>query len=119
MKFSEALKYLRKSRKMTQEQLAEVLGVKKMAIHSYENEKRKPDFDAVVKIEMFFGKSIIEIMETENQPDNPEKKEAIPKEQQNCFGCIEHLKQICEELREIRITMIEIHNSSISDEGSL
>lgn len=44
------LKDLRKSRGLTQEQLAHIVGLKKNTICSYEKKKRKPDLLNAIKI---------------------------------------------------------------------
>ncbi len=50
MNFGEKLKYLRKSKKLTQTQLGNYLGVAKSVISYYENGDRYPSYDVLVKI---------------------------------------------------------------------
>ena len=52
--FSERLKQLRTKRKMSQQQLANVLHVSQNAVFNWENEKREPSFETVQKLADFF-----------------------------------------------------------------
>lgn len=49
-KFAERLKELRIEAKMSQKQLAELLGVVQHTISNWEKEARQPDFDMLIKI---------------------------------------------------------------------
>ncbi|MEK5056043.1 helix-turn-helix transcriptional regulator [Niallia sp. FSL K6-0212] len=51
------LKVLRASRKLTQEELAEKIGVTRGTYAHYEINKRQPDYDTLVKIAKFFDVS--------------------------------------------------------------
>lgn len=57
MGFAENLKSLRIERGLTQEQLAQELGLSKGTIFRYETGKREPNFTAMSKIEKYFGVS--------------------------------------------------------------
>lgn len=50
MNFGDKLKQLRKSQKLTQQQLAERLGVAKSVVSYYESGDRFPSYDVLVKI---------------------------------------------------------------------
>lgn len=52
---SKKLTLIRKQNKLNQEQLARVLGVTPSAYCGYEIGRRKPEFDAIVKISQFYG----------------------------------------------------------------
>ena len=52
--FGETLKTLRKKRKMTQSQLAELFGYSHVAVVKWENGSREPDFATLVKLSEFF-----------------------------------------------------------------
>lgn len=54
MNFGEKLKQLRKSQKMTQQQLAERLGVAKSVVSYYESGDRYPSYDVMIKIAKTF-----------------------------------------------------------------
>lgn len=70
---SERLKQLRKEKGLTQAQLAEEVGLSKSAIIQYENKVRKPNFEALTKLEKYFmispsylaGKSNVKSLETD------------------------------------------------------
>ena len=54
MELGEILKQLRNERGLTQEQLAKEFGLSRQTIFQYENNIRKPDFEALSKLEKFF-----------------------------------------------------------------
>ncbi|EGT4532609.1 TPA: helix-turn-helix domain-containing protein [Clostridioides difficile] len=60
--FSENLKTLRIKNKLTQEELAEKLCISRSALSLYELNKRKPDFDTLIKISKFFNVSVDSIL---------------------------------------------------------
>ncbi|MDH7579090.1 MAG: helix-turn-helix transcriptional regulator [Bacillota bacterium] len=55
--FSERLKQLRKEKGLTQAELAKAIGLSKSAIINYENNKRMPNFNALIKLGDFFDVS--------------------------------------------------------------
>ena len=57
MKFSKRLIELRKAKDITQEQLAELVGISRSAISLYEIDKREPDFDTLRILAKFFDTS--------------------------------------------------------------
>ena len=54
MKFGKRLKELRESRNVTQQQLADVLGVGRATIAGYETKDKSPDYDRLKLIAQFF-----------------------------------------------------------------
>lgn len=68
------LKELRKEKQLTQEQLAEILGVTNRSISRWENGVNMPDFDLVIEIANYYDVSIEEIL------DGERKNEMIDKE---------------------------------------
>ena len=54
MNFGEKLKSLRTSQKLTQQQLADRIGVAKSVVSYYESGDRYPSYDVLVKIERIF-----------------------------------------------------------------
>ena len=53
--FGSVLQQLRKERHLTQEQLAQTLGLAKSSISMYENGKREPDFATMEQLADYFG----------------------------------------------------------------
>ncbi|MCY7743686.1 helix-turn-helix transcriptional regulator [Bacillus licheniformis] len=51
------LRELRESKKLTQDKLADVLGISRGTYAHYEINKRKPDYDMLIKIADFYGVS--------------------------------------------------------------
>ncbi len=68
------LKKLRAEKQLTQEQLAEILGVTNRSISRWENGVNMPDFDLVIEIAQYYDVSIEEIL------DGERKNEMIDKE---------------------------------------
>ena len=59
------IKELRKSRKLRQEDLAEILGVTRQTIIAIENNKYDPTLELAMKISEYFNLSVNEIFELE------------------------------------------------------
>ncbi|MBR5514232.1 MAG: helix-turn-helix domain-containing protein [Ruminococcus sp.] len=62
MEFSEKLQKLRKSKNMTQEQLAQQLYVSRTAISKWESDRGYPNIDSLKAISKFFNVSIDELL---------------------------------------------------------
>lgn len=56
--FSERLKRLRKSKGLKQQELAEILGIKRNTYSDWENGKTEPSFDNLIKLADFFEVSL-------------------------------------------------------------
>lgn len=70
MKFSSRLVSLRKSRGLTQKNIADALGFSTVAIQNYESERRKPTFDALISIADYFNVSLDYLV---GRSDDPER----------------------------------------------
>lgn len=57
MKFNARLKQLRQKHKLTQGELAEILGLKPTAISNYESERNEPSFDKLIALSKYFDVS--------------------------------------------------------------
>ena len=62
------LKSLRESKKMTQQELSNILKVSPSAIGMYENGRRSPDYETLRKISNLFHVSIDYLLSNEQQP---------------------------------------------------
>lgn len=62
------IRELRKDKKMTQEQLGEILNVSKASISGYENETREPDSKSLVKIAEYFNVSLDYLLNKNQTP---------------------------------------------------
>ena len=65
MEFYEKLQQLRKSRKMTQEELAEALYVSRTAISKWESGRGYPSIDSLKQISLYFSVSIDDLLSSE------------------------------------------------------
>ena len=68
------LKELRGEKQLTQEQLAEILGVTNRSISRWENGVNMPDFDLVIEIAKYYDVSIEEILDGERKNEMIDKK---------------------------------------------
>ena len=65
MEFNEKLQELRKSKELTQEELAEKLYVSRTAVSKWESGRGYPNIDSLKEISMFFSVSIDELLSSE------------------------------------------------------
>lgn len=68
MSFPERLVQLRKSKDLTQKQLADTLHLSEVGIQNYENSRRKPTFDILIKLADFFDVSIDYLVGRSDEP---------------------------------------------------
>ena len=71
MTLAEKLKFLRKQAGMSQEQLAEKLGVSRQAVTKWETDAGIPDIENVIAISALFDISIDELLSNENGAKKP------------------------------------------------
>ena len=75
---NEVIRTMRKRRGLTQEQLAEYLGISVMTVRRWEWGERTPDADYIQKISQVLGVSISELMGEENTDrEKPTIKQGI------------------------------------------
>ncbi|MBD5156932.1 MAG: helix-turn-helix domain-containing protein [Butyrivibrio sp.] len=68
------LKELRKEKQLTQEQLAEILGVTNRSVSRWENGVNMPDLDLIIEIANYYGVGIEEILDGERKSKIMDKK---------------------------------------------
>ena len=73
-KIGRFLKELRKEKGLTQEQLAEFLGVAGRTVSRWENASNMPDLSLLIQLADFYGVEIKEILDGERKRDNAEKE---------------------------------------------
>ena len=71
MTLAEKLKFLRKQAGMSQEQLAEKLGVSRQAVTKWETDAGIPDIENVIAISALFDISIDELLSNKNGAKKP------------------------------------------------
>ena len=74
MEFHEKLQELRKSRKLTQEELAEALYVSRTAISKWESGRGYPSIDSLKEISLYFSVTIDELLSSEKLLSLAEKE---------------------------------------------
>ena len=80
-KTGEFLKHLRKSKSMTQEQLAEYFGVSSRTVSRWETGSNMPDLDLLIELADFYNVDIREIIDGKRKSENmnSETKETLLK----------------------------------------
>lgn len=74
-KISENLKYLRKKKGLTQQQLADEVQIKRSLVGAYEEERADPKYELLIKFALFFDLSIDELInQTINDKYKPQPK---------------------------------------------
>ncbi len=73
-KSGDFMRRLRKEKGLTQEQLAEILGVAGRTVSRWETASNMPDLSILIQIANFFGVEIEEILDGERRSDNTENK---------------------------------------------
>ena len=58
MDFGKQIKQMRLERKLTQEQMAEQLGVSRQAVSNWENNKNLPDLELIITMSRLFSVSL-------------------------------------------------------------
>ena len=58
MDFGKQIKQMRLERKLTQEQMAELLGVSRQAVSNWENNKNLPDLELIISMSRLFSVSL-------------------------------------------------------------
>ena len=77
MEFHEKLQELRKSRKLTQEELAEALYVSRTAISKWESGRGYPSIDSLKEISLYFSVTIDELLSSEKLLSIAEKENKV------------------------------------------
>ncbi|MDE6141767.1 MAG: helix-turn-helix domain-containing protein [Bacilli bacterium] len=78
MSIGQKLSDLRKSKHLSQEEVADRLGVTRQTISKWETDQSTPDFDKIIPICELYGLSSDELLGNVNSDDNKEKKGEQP-----------------------------------------
>ncbi len=74
MQFGNRLRKLRKERKLTQEQLGELIDLSESTISLYEGNKRQPDYNTLYKLAKFFRVSSDYLLGYSDIRETPEQR---------------------------------------------
>lgn len=74
MNFAQQIKKLRAEKNLTQEQMAERLGVTRQAVSHWENDRNLPDIEVLILMSKAFGISLDELILGEKDMNNMAKK---------------------------------------------
>ncbi len=79
MTTGEKISKLRKENNMTQEQLAEVLGVSRQSVSKWESDLSYPETDKLIKLSRLFSCSVDSLLKADAQPEAPKAMPALPR----------------------------------------
>lgn len=68
------IKELRTKKDLSQQKMAEMLGIAQSTLSQYESQKREPDFETLTKISNFFGVSVDYLIGNDYSRDKPSRK---------------------------------------------
>ena len=74
IKIGQFLKRLRTEKSLTQEKLAELIGVSNRSVSRWENGNTMPDFDLLIELSKFYDVSIDEIMDGKRKDEKMDKQ---------------------------------------------
>lgn len=77
MDFGTQMKALRKEKKMTQEQMAQELGVSRQAVSNWENNKNLPDLETIIRMSRIFEISLDDLIAGDKDEMNNITKKLI------------------------------------------
>jgi len=77
MSYGQLIRSIRKQRGMTQEQFAKQCGLATITIRQYENEKRTPSFEQLLRISSAVNLTISEFLQLRPVVDTPENREIL------------------------------------------
>lgn len=87
MIFKEKIKHLRKTNDMSQEELADKLGISRQAVSRWETGETLPDAAMLVRLSSVFDVSIDSLLKDELEIKTPEKLSVSPTESKGSFLC--------------------------------
>ncbi|MGN0414132.1 MAG: helix-turn-helix domain-containing protein [Agathobacter sp.] len=125
MGFSDRLKYLRKRNGYTQKQLADMLNVSQNAIYNWENGKREPSINTMIKIADSLGVGIFDLIEIESEPLTDEQEQELIEKQttgahfnldEYTIDEIEKIKEYASFLKSQRKVMDELKDLKFPDQ---
>lgn len=115
------LKKLRSQKKITQQQLADIFGVDRSTVASWEIDRREPDNYTIQKLADFFDTTTDYLLGRTDNP-NPYHKEKQPDfapafKEKNLGDAIARIVNICAEFKLSKDIMLEMIDKAISVYG--
>lgn len=89
MSLGKKIAYLRKKKKISQDELADIIGVTRGGISMYERDQREPDIAVIIKFSKFFNVSVDYLVDN----TAPEKLELSPIFYESNFGPLKNLTE--------------------------
>lgn len=77
---------LRKSNNLSQEALAEKLGISRQAVSKWERAEASPDTDNLILLARIYGVSLDELLKTEDEIPIPEEAKDVPNQEEGTNG---------------------------------
>lgn len=79
MKIGDKLAFYRNEKKLTQQQVAEAIGVSRGALEHWEGNKREPKFEILAKLSILYGCEVVDFFSAGSRLDSDKKKVLIQK----------------------------------------
>lgn len=67
------LKAMRERKRISQQEVADYLGITRQAYSHYEVGRRKPDYETLLKLAEFYGVSVLDLLEVQKAPTSGER----------------------------------------------
>ena len=122
--FGPRIKLLRSQKGMTQLELAKRLGISKTIVSAYETGLRKPSYDVLMELVLYFNVSMNWIFDSDDADIEPQKVvlSAFTKKQQHLLhGIIDEFRQVNVKNNAFDATVLRCWkhgiSPSVSDEG--
>ncbi len=103
------LAFYRKKKGVSQQAVADYLGITRQAYWNYENAKREADYETLIKLAAFFETSIENLI-SEKEP--PVQKETITLDDFT-YAFYQETKDLSEEAKEQLLTMAKLLNGTL------
>ena len=107
--FMNNLAFYRKKKGVSQQAVADYLGITRQAYWNYENAKREADYETLIKLAAFFETSIENLI-SEKEP--PVQKETITLDD-FMYAFYQETKDLSEEAKEQLLTMAKLLNGTL------
>lgn len=109
-KLTENLKSMRLERKLSQTAVAEAVGITKQSYCNYENGKRNPDFDTLIKLAEFFGTDTEYLLQGDNSLPIPDSRLKFA-----LFGDSEIDDDVLDDVKRLAILHLELRRQKGED----
>lgn len=97
MKYGDRIAYLREQNNLTQQQLADKIGITRASLSHYEKNRREPDYKTLEKLADFFEVSIDYLLGRTDKPTNKSLPETTEKDEKDIAKRLQNFKKEIEQ----------------------